>query len=197
MDYFDSDDEPSASSDNLTTTESRMRTALGLGSAGSTPHRTGNHPPHTRFVKDGQVPVVKMGARRSPEATESLRQRMAATLDALQAERAERAAVERSLVDAQAAIQQLQTKLAHAELAAAEALASERQARLSAEVKLEQTIAEAARLDDTVRQRVAKTASTVARPKPGRPKKVDAKPASEPVPVKWWLPSYKATKRRS
>ena len=114
---------------------------------------------------------------------------MATLASELKTERSERVAAQQALADAQRTIQQLQTKLAHAEMAAAEALQIEHQARLSAEARLSQTVSakplkpEAPKLAEPKRR---------GRP-PGKPL-VAKEP--EQQPVEWWLPSYKAAQAR-
>ena len=112
-----------------------------------------------------------------------------------------RAGAERALAEAQAAIRALQAKLAHTELAHAEALAIERRAREHAEAVLrEETAREAAerRLSEPVSAR-ASVEAPAPRPKTQRAKagktapKTSAAKAREPKPVKWWLPDYKAS----
>lgn len=80
-----------------------------------------------RFAREGEVPG---GIVTGPRATGAAPGRLAATLRTdLDAERTARAGAEQALAQAQAAIRALQAKLAHTELAHAEALATERRAR--------------------------------------------------------------------
>ncbi len=127
--------------------EAQMRRALGrLGP--DSPERTpsgrerpapehrqaypGSRPRH-RFVADGEVPVVMMHSAHDSTgsaaraADSALADRLHATETALREERAGREAAERSLQAAQATIHDLQTKLGHASLAQAEAVAALRQ----------------------------------------------------------------------
>jgi hypothetical protein len=176
----------------LSNEEARMRQALGLQDGGPGPRppqrRDAEHGGR-RFVKDGEVPVVVLnGAReRGADATGPMN-RVAAAEAALRNERAARERAERSLQEAVANVQALQTRLAHAELAHREALAAERAARERAE----QALAEAKAT------READAAGSDARVVTRKPRRVAAKPRSErePEPVKWWLPSFRAKLRR-
>ena len=103
-------------------------------------------------------------------------------------ERSERVAAQQALSDAQRLIQQLQTKLAHSEIAAAEALQTEHTLRLAAE----------AMVRDLIPAAPPKAAAEPGLPKrrgrpPGR-KQVAELPEQEPV--QWWLPSYAASKSK-
>ena len=165
--------------------EDRMRTALGLAPEHAHPNRPADH---HRTGRDTQVPVTVVGARRAAEASDSLRARLTTLTDELKAERGERVAAQQALADAQRVIQQLQTKLAHTEMAAAEMLDAEREARLAAE----------ARLQDIVPARAPKPTAALAEPKKrGRPPgKRPVAEAPEQEPVQWWLPSYKASQAK-
>ena len=165
--------------------EDRMRTALGLTPEHAHPARlTDRHKPG----RDTHVPVTIVSARRAIEASDSVRARLATLTDELKAERNERVAAQQALADAQRVVQQLQTKLAHTEMAAAEAIETEREARLAAE----------ARLQDIVPARASKPTAAPAEPKKrGRPpgkRPVAEEPEQEPV--QWWLPSYKASQAK-
>ncbi len=184
--------------------EARMRRALGLGDEPTTPERPSR--PATqperrprRFVRDGEVPVVKV--KRSADESEphvAAERRARAAEAALEAERSAREAAERRLKETREALQSLQTKQAHAELTHGETLAAERQAREAAERALEEAVAarDAAQGElEALRER-----HTGAKPKPrrGRPPASPrpATPDDEPEPVKWWLPSYRSRKHR-
>jgi hypothetical protein len=191
--------------------EDRMRQALGLRSDQSnerpTPRREPLRGPH-RFAKDGEVPVVVLNPSREhdPDGPAPVN-RIAAAEAALRAELPARGQAERSLRETQATLQQVQTKLAHADLAHAEALAAERRGRERAEVAL----AEAIVAREALERRLAETAA--AQPpeaegptepaKPSQPalvkprRKAANQSEREPQPVKWWLPSYKAKTRAS
>ena len=166
--------------------EDRMRTALGLTPEHAHPARlTDRHKPG----RDTHVPVTIVSARRAIEASDSVRARLATLTDELKVERSERVAAQQALADAQRVIQQLQTKLAHTEMAAAEALEAEREARLAAE----------ARLLDVKPAAASKPASE----KPAEFKRQGRPPGKRPVaeepeqePVQWWLPSTKAAQAK-
>ncbi len=98
--------------------EDRMRAALGL-TPGSVQQ---NHRPAR-----SEGPTAAPYTPRPSETSDSLRARLATLTSELKAERSERVAAQQALADAQRTIQQLQTKLAHAEMAAAEALQIEHQ----------------------------------------------------------------------
>lgn len=190
--------------------ETRMRRALGLDGplparpapAAVTPARQRPEQTKTRhrFAREGEVPVETVTGPRAIGA--AVGGQAAALRAELDAERAARAGTERSVAEAQAAIRPLQAKLAHAELAHAEALAAERWARERAEAALREAVAarEAAeqRLSEVLAARAGVGASEP-RPKAKRAKTVKPAPktpaakAREPKPVKWWLPSDKAT----
>lgn len=199
-----------------------MRQALGL--RGDAP---GERPPQRReqerrvrrFVKDGEVPVVVLNNSRDhgPDGPAPVN-RIAVAENALRAERAARERAERSLKEALATLQHVQTKLAHADLAHTEALAAERQGRERAEAAREQAenaLAETivardalelrlsamteARLQATSSAAVPERAAASEERAATRPRrKTAAVPGErEPEPVKWWLPSYKARLRKS
>jgi hypothetical protein len=175
--------------------EHRMRRALGLELTASsrTPRQSrARNQGRTRFIDDGEVPVVMLTGRHRPEAPDAVREQMAVLQSALDSERMQRLAAERALAEAQATVQNLQTKLAHAEMASAEALATERRVRLLAEATLQgQVTASAAQRQN----RAADPAQSAAgRRIPGRRAKPST--AAEPEPVKWWLPSYQAKMRK-
>ena len=173
-----------------------MRRALGLEPAASsrTPRLSrARNPGRARFIDDGDVPVVMLSGRHRPEAQDAVREQMAALQSALDSERMQRLAAERALAEAQATVQNLQTKLAHAEIASAEALAAERRARLLAEATV-QGQADRERRANGEPGRRSGAAGRWPRGYPG----AGAKPstAAEPEPVKWWLPSYQAKMKR-
>ena len=184
-----------------------MRQALGLRSDRSneqpTPRREPLRGPH-RFVRDGEVPVeVLSPSREQGPGGPAPVNRIAAAEAALRSERVVRERAERSLRETQATLQQIQTKLAHADLAHGEALAAERRGREQAEAAL----AEAIGAREALELRLAEM--TVAQPEEGptepaqpsqpalvKPRRKAANAAGrEPQPVKWWLPSYKAKTR--
>jgi len=191
--------------------EDRMRQALGLRSnrltEQPTPRREPLRGPH-RFVKDGEVPVeVLSPSREQGPGGPAPVNRIAAAEAALRSERVARERAERLLRETQATLQQVQTKLAHAELAHGEALAAERQGREQAEAAL----AEAIVARETLELRLAAIAAVQppeaedptepaqpSQPALVKPRRKAANAAErEPQPVKWWLPSYKAKTRAS
>lgn len=179
-----------------------MRRALGLGSTHSAqPAQRRSEPAHTRsrYVRDGEVPVVVLN--RSREAGAASDRGAAATRAALVAEQTSRATAERSLAEALATVRSLQAQLAHAELAHGEVLAAERRVRERAEAALREIVAplelaerqrgEAAPMEAVetpTRRAKVKRAALV------KPRTLTAK-TREPQPVKWWLSSYKAAKQ--
>jgi hypothetical protein len=155
-------------------TESGVRRALGLdGVAPGSDRGTQVHRPHTpdhqkrRFAREGEVPVVILHGRtehgrRSAKDDGSIgplpRNRLEIAEATLREEREARARAERSLIEAQAMIHDLHTKLGHAALARDEAreaaeqavserqktdalLTAEREAREKAETDLQQALA--------------------------------------------------------
>ena len=191
--------------------EDRMRQALGLRGDQSnerpTPRREPLRGPH-RFVKDGEVSVeVLSPSREHGPGGPAPVNRIAAAEATLRSERVARERAERLLRETQATLQQVQTKLAHAELAHGEALAAERQGREQAEAAL----AEAIVARETLELRLAAIAAVQppeaedptepaqpSQPALVKPRRKAANAAErEPQPVKWWLPSYKAKTRAS
>lgn len=168
--------------------EDRMRAALGLAEHPS-PSRSADQ--GSRPGRHGEVPVTVVSARHPAEASDSLRARLATLTDELKVARGERVAAQQALADARQAIQQLQTKLAHAEMAAAEALEAEQKARLAAEARLLE--ATPAAVPDRSAERPA---GAKKRGRPPTRKQVAVEPA-EPEPVEWWLPDYKAKAKRA
>ncbi len=215
--------EAEASSD-VQSTETQMRRALGLNPGGPT-HTPQQRPEQARarhrFVQDGGVPVVMLNHKPEPEVA-ALRERVMGLEATLETERAALAAAKRSLTDQQAAAQALQTRLAHTELAHAEAIESERRQRLAAQQALADAVAGAAantivttargpgrpRLPrpmipaDMAPDAAPASASApglTPMPKPAGPPVVKAKrgrprinPLPEPKPLRWWTPSFKA-----
>ncbi len=189
-------------------TESRMRRALGLqGRTRAAPapqQRPEDARQRHRFVQDGEVPVVVLHRNRD-DAPGSPVNRVAAVEATLEAERAAHAATARALDEAQAAVQSLRTKLAHAEMGFREALGAEQQARERAEAALHDALTPPPPPEpDTTAEADPWTAVEPVRRRPGRPKSTaptavgtgtpaptgDAEPEPEPEPVKWWLPGF-------
>ena len=147
-----------------------------------------------RFVRDGEVPVVVVNGHGAPEAAPN---GQAAGMQAkLLAERQARAEAERALAEAQATVRSLQAKLAHAELAHAEALAAERRVREAAETAPRDATATRGAAGRRPRGAAPVPAADAPTAEPTPKRTRAAKPAREPKPVKWWLPSYKAYKDR-
>ena len=161
--------------------EDRIRAALGL-----TPEPVRQSRPVERGPARSEGSVAS--ARRSSEPSHSLRACIVTLASELKTERGERVAAQQALADAQRVIQQLQTKLAHAEMAATEALQIEHQARLSAEAKLSEIVPAKLLNPEAPRQAEPK--------RRGRPGKPQVTEESEQQPVEWWLPSYKAAQAK-
>lgn len=199
------------------------------GNGHATTHSNGHGNGHRhRFVQDGEVPVVMAkhagpgGAAIAARATTASpgSNRLAALSADLGMERAGRERAERGLAHAQAVLRDLQTKLAHAELARSEAveqarvlqeriaalrvaqreqheraqveLLTERRARQAAEAALQAARAPA----DAPRKRGRPPKSATLAPRVAVAKKPAApRPAREPKPVRWWIRSEPGSKR--
>lgn len=187
-----------ASTDNrFDPVELRMREALGLHGrpvSGLPQQRPEQARQRHRFARDGEVPVVVLGARKVQDTSPAPDHPIAELQAALDSERAARVGAERALQEAQAAIQKLQARLAHAELAHSEAFAAERASREQAERGLQEAVTVRDSAERQLRER------TVLAPpesrKPARTASAAKAPlihkAREPQPVQWWLPSYRA-----
>jgi hypothetical protein len=205
---------------NLANEEARMRQALGLrngpSSGGPVQQRREGEQRGRRFVKDGEVPVVVVnsGSRESGDSAGPVN-RAAAAEATLRAERGAREHAERALADAQTTVQHLRTQIAHSDMAHREALSAERAARETAEQALREAIearaaaeARIAELSAEPRIRRPRPDIVVAAERPdaegmapraraGRPRKVVAATSDdEPEPVQWWLPSFRAGRKR-
>lgn len=192
-------------------TEARVRRALGLNSmppATGRRHETAQPSarqnidrPKSRFVRDGDVPVVVLHGRRDNELHTSEPKPGLSSLATnrrdeadiiLKAERKARDAVERRLIEALATIQDLQTKLGHVALSRDEALAEARRAtceRDAAALALE-TERSARKKPEPAPAEPTPAAipkAVIARqPKPKAPARAKTKtPVSKPV--KWWI----------
>jgi hypothetical protein len=161
--------------------EARMRRALRVGepAGGGAPQEQGNRArPARHYAQDGDVPVVRLPGRKDHAGAAAL----AKAEEALQDERAAREKVETALRQAQAMIQTLQTKMAHAEIAHAEELAAQ---RLLTEAAL------AAKKDEAP----AYVPEPAPAPEPvqavRREKVKPAPEGSEPEPVEWWVAGWK------
>jgi hypothetical protein len=174
-------------------TEMRVRRALGLDATpGRAPHpQSDPSRSRRRFVQDGEVPVVVVHSDRRPDGAAQAGSRVAELEAALEAERTARAAVSRALDEARGTVQSLQTRLTHAEIAFAEALATEQAARAAAEATAQTaaTVVQAARKPKA--ELMAK--ASISR-KPTKPAKVK-QPRGRLV--KWWAPDFQATKATS
>ena len=160
------------------TAENQMRRALGLqGPTRQAPQQRADQArARHRFVQDGGVPVTVLN-RSDVDPSGALKARITELEAALEAERTGYAAIKRTLHDAQVAMQALQTRLTHAELAHREALAGEQQARESAEAAVRRLTPERPVMTARPVRRKAIASQRV----PG---------ADEAQPVKWWLPGY-------
>lgn len=201
----------------LRATEAQMRRALGLGGDSSpqpvtpaTPAPTaGIHPQRRRFVRDGEV-IVQHRDHSAPGDTGT--NQLAAARQALREQIAAREELERSLLEAQAANRDLQTKLAHERLAKDEAMNRAEAARQAIEQALQAAQADlvserALRLEAEhrlaaaqERPRVEPAKAAAAEPVParrrGRPPKVrqpepEARAAAQSDFVEWWVPGWK------
>ena len=196
--------------------EDRMRAALGLTPQHAHSSQPAEHGRHAARDHDGPVTVVS--TRRIFDTADSSRARLATLTDELKAERSERVAAQQALADARQTIQQLQTKLAHTEMAAAEAFEAEQKARLAAEARLLAVTSEGDTLAEPRRHRRPPKVKQAAEPKrrgrPLKPRQATEKPAEpkrrgrppgkqraekqpKQKPVQWWLPSYKAGRTAS
>lgn len=195
----DSDETLPLSPSDSQTTESRMRRALGLqGPPSRQPpqQRADQVRPRHRFVQDGGVPVVVLNSRSDNDPTVVFKTRVAELETALETERTAHGVTRRSLQDSQAALQASQTRLAHAELAHADALATERRAREAAAEGLQAQLAKPTALTEQATASPTAAVPTVVpvRSKPSTPKTPRAPRVSktkEPQPVRWWLPSFR------
>lgn len=201
-------------------TEAKVRRALGL--IGATPgpahathaarssDRFTTDRPKSRFVQDGEVPLVMLRRDNGQHASDSHSpnsrspaSRLDALEKALKTEQQARETAERSLTDAQASIRDLQTKLGHALMvrdearAMAERVESEKQAlqtSLAAEHEARQASDQLLlnAITTPSRPAAAETKSQAEQPPPAfRPiaKKSPGRRVATPKPVKWWVKS--------
>lgn len=140
--------------------EARIRRSLGMG-----PSTTAGYSSHTRrrFVRDGEVPVVILNPKRESENRHTAA--LADLAKQLAFERSARERAERALIDAQATIQMLQTRVAHAEIDRAE------RAVPAMAIGAEPTVPAKAGSTTVAKRHGAKRARTQVR---------------EPQPIKWW-----------
>jgi len=180
----DSDENLPLSSNDSQSTENRMRRALGLqGPSRQAPQQRADQArPRHRFVQDGGVPVVVLNSRSDNDPTAPFKARVS-ELDAfLETERVAHGATRRALHEAQASVQALQTRLAHAEFAHGEALAhlALEPVPVAAFSATSPPLATSAKLKSGTR-------------KVPRTPRVSRTP--EPQPVKWWLPGFREKTR--
>lgn len=208
----------------LEAAEVRARQAFGLTSpSDSTDHRStaqitraqlagrsSDDRQRTRFVQDGEVPVVYLPGS-TPTASPLMRgaSRLATTEAALEAERQARQQAERALIEAQSALHEVQTRLGHANLGRAEAdetlqkLQAEN-AELTAQLALARTALQEAeearqharggrarssapRVERGGADVVGDNADEAARQVTGiEESKTGVRKADEPKPVRWW-----------
>lgn len=169
--------------------ESKMRAALGLTPGNTQPNRSAEQNRH-KSGQGSEIPVI-VSTRRSAEVSDTLRARLVAVTEELKAERSGHVATQQALADAQRTIQQVQTKLAHSEMAATEALDAERNARLAAEARL-LAIVPVTPPEPTAE----KSAKPKKRGRPPQQRLVVEEAEPDPEPVQWWLPSYKASQAK-
>lgn len=172
--------------------ELNMRRALGLTGTGN--GRTGGpvvqqRPEQARqrhrFAQDGSVAVTVLNHRPDELAAKDTRIR---ELEAsLKNERDQHGNTRRTVSEQQAAMQALQTRLAHMELAHRDALETERKSLAVAQEAL--VAARAAPQRRAIRLPEATEPAEPAKAKRGRPR---IHPPREPKPVRWWTPSFKA-----
>ena len=195
---------PAASSDpNLV--EINMRRALGLtgggsGRGGAVPQQRadqarGRH----KFAQDGSVPVTVLNHR--PDELAAKDARIAELVASLENERNTHANTRRTMAEQQSALQALQTRLAHMELAHRDALEAERRTLAMAQAALVEAKAQPAprRAARPAVDAAAPAASDDAPATPEGPAAPKAKrgrprihPPREPKPLRWWTPSFKA-----
>lgn len=192
----------------LSSEEARMRQALGLHADKPVLRPAPRREPDgrsRRFVKDGEVPVVVLGAPKdaaAAPASSAASNRLASLEGELRSERAKREKLEQSLREAHATIERLETKLAHSELAHGEALAGERLAREQAERALAearealQAREAATSAPERAGMRAHESAEKPRERAVAKKRQQTAAAKREPQPVKWWLPSFRAKMRK-
>ena len=164
------------------TTETRMRAALGLrGPGGPAPQQRADQArARHKFVQDGGVPVVVLNRHNDQDALSTAKARISELAAQLEHERTAHATTRRTLQEAQATIQGLQTRIAHTDLAHRDALAAAARALEAAQLQAQQ---------DTP----AAEATPLRRTRKPAIERVKVKPVErEQKPVRWWTPSYRA-----
>ena len=150
-----------------------MRAALHLRrpSSSTSPSPSAKHAGRHRFVQDGEVPVVVVNPRQ--QRCEAEQAALTALEGSLMREREARQAAEKALEQAMATIRQLQTRLAHAELAQREAAPAPAPAPAvqRPEPEVEQV-----------------SAPRRAQPRPRRAAKARSWPKDKPI--EWWKPGW-------
>ena len=176
----------------LRETEEKMRRALGLTDEGSArPLRAQAELPRykRRFVSEGEIPVTVLpsSGRRQP-CDEHQR---------LAAERHAREAAERVAAEAQLMVRDLRTRLAHAEIAVAEAqgaLAAERH-RAEAAVAALHVADQKIKALETAAVAVDRQQEAPHKTRRAASRKRERGAGAEPKPVRWWLKPRRKTKR--
>ncbi len=170
-----------------------MRRALDVGAheGRGRPDQAHGPRPMRQFAQDGDVPVVRLQGRKDP----GVQAASARLEEVLQSERAAREHADAALKHANATIQALQTKIAHAELSHQEALAA--QARGFESRLAEQ---EAARPEPTPELEPRREPRPEPRSEPRRAKQPAASvedAGGEAEPVEWWVPGWREGLGRS
>jgi len=202
-------------------TEAKVRRALGLESVASGPghsmraaqsgNRVAPDRPKSRFVQDGDVPIVMIRRDNGQHAVDSRSAtggspaiRLEAAEKVLKTERHARETAERNLAEAQVVIRDLQTKLGHALLVRDEArasaqrveiekrdleraLAAEKDARQTAERHLPDVGSETQSESGTRSRAAAIVKPTANALQHRRSAKL------EPKPVQWWIKPKQAS----
>ena len=199
-----------ATAPDTTTDEQKMRRALGLhgGPAqgqsgaqgrGQQPRTPQQRPEQARarhrFVQDGGVPVVVVNHRTDEIGT--LKERIGELERLLETERAQHANTRRTLQEAQANAQALETRLVHADLAHQDALTQERRAAAAArealaELQAQVPTAPARRARPEPEAAPTPVAVQEDAPPPKKRGRPRTRPLPEPKPVRWWTPSFRA-----
>lgn len=192
------------SDNNIQSTEAQVRLALEhmggqrLGLASGSPGtigRGGASPASSRhrYVRDGEVPVVHAALGRAGARPDQAVQQDKALIETmrqdLDRERSAHETAERVLHETRAALVNLQTRLAHAEMdlqAAKEAAQHSAQEAAEQQLIAQAATAQVASVQAAdVQTAVDETARTPIRRRARKEK--PAKPQREPQPVKWWI----------
>ena len=164
--------------------EAKMRRALGLHGTGSgkgAAHTPQQRPEQARqrhrFVQDGGVPVTVLNHRADDGS--ALKERITELERQLETERAQHAGTRRALQESQSAVQALETRRVHADLAHQDALTQERRALVTAQQALNAALADAAQASSR-RSRAAAPAVAASAPADMAAGASEASAASEP-----------------